>query len=908
MGRREVACSATRWSITLAVVAVLLLAFLPAPAAAACQGPAAPDLTVAGAPAPAGVAWEAQKAPAGLRPDCDYLVGVWGITSSNVFAVTSCGDLIRYDGSQWVSEGPIPMHSPDGVEPYLRDIWGTSSDLFVLGSVNWHEHCVFRRSGGRWTQETIDGHDGSYSGIWGSSSRDIFAVGGCDIGIVNHYDGASWSPDFDPAFSTGYLCDVWGSSGSDVFAVGWGESWDPYTDYWKYYGSILHYDGATWRAMAAPADAAGLNAVWGNSGSDVFAVGEWGTILHYDGIAWGRMASGSTSSLNAVWGSSGSDVFAVGEGGTILHYDGIAWSPWDSGTTKALKAVWGNAAAGFFAVGEGGTILYYYDMPERPVNISPANGAAGVSLTPILEASPYYDADDDPHVASRWQVRASSGSYDNPVWDSGSIIPPATTIAVPPGRLSGGTVYFWRVGYQQAGGRWSSYSRETSFTTAASVRPRQPVNISPAGAAIDVNLTPTLKSSPFADPDGDSHTASQWQVTATAGSYAGALFDSDTDPVDLTQITLPPGTLSSSATYHWRVRHLDSSNAWSEWSTETSFTTLAGATVPPAVLTAGASNVRPDSARLNGELLSLGTASEVRVSFQWGTAPLSYTQTTAPRVRDSAGAFFFDVEGLAAGTTIYYRARAVGDGTVFGSELSLATGAAHPSAPTVATGDADDMAAGSARLNGDLTSMGTARSVTVSFLWGFVRGGPYPNETAPAIRGEAGPFSVSLSGLASGVTFYYQARAVGDGTSYGVEKSFTIPGREPAIAALAADSGRPGDRLTVSITGLNLEGATGVDFGAGISVSGFTVVGDGEITARIAIDEGAGPGARDVTVTTPRGTATARGAFRVDGAGAGVHLWVYLVAGLGGLVGLGILTSLAIWIVRRRPRASAGAG
>jgi hypothetical protein len=69
-----------------------------------------------------------------------------------------------------------------------------------------------------------------------------------------------------------------------------------------------------------------LNAVWGSSGSDVFAVGDDGTtILHYDGSSWSSMEKMGTwpaKYLDAVWGSSGSDVFAVGKNGTILHYDG----------------------------------------------------------------------------------------------------------------------------------------------------------------------------------------------------------------------------------------------------------------------------------------------------------------------------------------------------------------------------------------------------------------------------------------------------------------------------------------------------------------------------------------------------------------------------------------------------------
>jgi len=69
-----------------------------------------------------------------------------------------------------------------------------------------------------------------------------------------------------------------------------------------------------------------LNGVWGNSASDVFAVGDRGVIIHFDGYTWSPMSSGTTSSLNGVWGSSGVDVFAVGVGngvyyeGGILHY------------------------------------------------------------------------------------------------------------------------------------------------------------------------------------------------------------------------------------------------------------------------------------------------------------------------------------------------------------------------------------------------------------------------------------------------------------------------------------------------------------------------------------------------------------------------------------------------------------
>jgi parallel beta-helix repeat protein len=104
--------------------------------------------------------------------------------------------------------------------------------------------------------------------------------------------------------------------------------------------------------------------------------------------------------------------------------------------------------------------------------------------------------------------------------------------------------------------------------------PRQPSNIFPRDGATGLSLTPTLESSAFSDHDpGDTHAASQWQITTTAGNYTSPAFDSGADTGNLTSMTVPAGTLSYS-TYYWHVRYQDSHNQWSTWSGETSFTVL----------------------------------------------------------------------------------------------------------------------------------------------------------------------------------------------------------------------------------------------------------------------------------------------------------------------------------------------
>lgn len=100
-----------------------------------------------------------------------------------------------------------------------------------------------------------------------------------------------------------------------------------------------------------------LFALWGSSGTNVFAAGDRGTVLHYDGSSWTPLDSGTEKNLRGIWGSSAANVFAVGFDGTILRYDGSSWSDLDSGIETVLLGIWGSSGTEVFAVGIFGTIL-----------------------------------------------------------------------------------------------------------------------------------------------------------------------------------------------------------------------------------------------------------------------------------------------------------------------------------------------------------------------------------------------------------------------------------------------------------------------------------------------------------------------------------------------------------------------
>jgi len=222
---------------------------------------------------------------------------------------------------------------------------------------------------------------------------------------------------------------------------------------------------------------------------------------------------------------------------------------------------------------------------------------------------------------------------------------------------------------------------EPAVAVAAS--PDTPSNVLPADGATAVSLTPFLQSSAFSDSDvWDNHAASRWQVRTSSGDYSSPVFDSGNDKSNLTAIAIPSSTLDYSTTYYWHVRHQDSHKHWSAYSNETSFTTVGAPTVPPAVVTRDATGLGTTTATLNGNLSSLGTGTSVNVSFQYGTVPGSYTNEAVAQARMATGTFSADLSGLNPGTTYYFRAKAVGDGTSYGSQITFSTSTSSNRSPS----------------------------------------------------------------------------------------------------------------------------------------------------------------------------------------------------------------------------------
>ncbi len=144
------------------------------------------------------------------------------------------------------------------------------------------------------------------------------------------------------------------------------------------------------------------------------------------------------------------------------------------------------------------------------------------------------------------------------------------------------------------------------------------------------------------------------------------------------------------------------------------------------VATNAASSVTSTTATLNGNLSAVGITGSATVSFEWGTTT-SYGNTLAgtPSPRTSAGTFTANLSGLAANTIYHFRAKAVGDGTVYGTDQTFTT-ASNSGSSTFGLNSGDSVWTDSGNVLNAMKFQNTAGTGTLTKLE------LYYNDTTPS--------------------------------------------------------------------------------------------------------------------------------------------------------------------------------
>ena len=196
-------------------------------------------------------------------------------------------------------------------------------------------------------------------------------------------------------------------------------------------------------------------------------------------------------------------------------------------------------------------------------------------------------------------------------------------------------------------------------------------------------------------------------------------------------------------------------------------TSIAGS---PSVSTTSVTDVSYTSATVGGNVTSDGGSTVTERGVVYSTSQNPTTSSSKKTSGSGTGSFSVSLSGLSQGTTYYVRAYAVNNnGTSYGEQKSFTTGA---NLPSVTTSDPTNVSSTTATVGGNVTSDGGA-AVTERGVVYSTSQNPTTSSSKKTSGSGTGSFSVSLSGLSKGTTYYVRAYAVNSkGTSYGEQKSF----------------------------------------------------------------------------------------------------------------------------------------
>lgn len=228
--------------------------------------------------------------------------------------------------------------------------------------------------------------------------------------------------------------------------------------------------------------------------------------------------------------------------------------------------------------------------------------------------------------------------------------------------------------------------------------------------------------------------------------------------------------LSTNTTYY--VRAYAVNDKGTSYGNEMEFTTLSVAPSLPSVSTGNVTGISTTSAIGSGIVVSDGGSPVMERGLCWGT---NHNPTIeGQHVAESSGTGEYNVSmtNLTMSTTYYVRAYATnGDGTAYGEEVEFTT--LGVSVPGVTTSIVTDIGQTSAIGGGNVVSDGGSDVTERGICWG-TNHNPSITDSHTSNGTGIGTFTVNMTNLTSGTTYYVRAYAVNvQGLAYGEEVEFT---------------------------------------------------------------------------------------------------------------------------------------
>jgi hypothetical protein len=370
---------------------------------------------------------------------------------------TPANRIAKWNGTSWQQVGGNGMDGTVYALAYFQEKVIAAGEFFTAGGTPANR--IAKWTGTSWQPLNLGMNDNVYAlAIYFNALRatgKFTTAGGILANRIASWDGNSWSAMGTGLNDEAYSLTVFGNDlvvgGKFTQAGGipanriakWSDSWSPL-------GAGM--DNGETRALSV-------------FGGKLYAGGSFtligGVLVNYvarwDGSNWAALGYGTNNSVYSIYPSASvGGVLAVGgmftnaggiEANRVAVWDGIAWATLGTGMSGDSSSVRSftdyaatlHAAGNFPNAGSQNVnnVALWGGLPTAPITVSPACGASGQSLTPLLDWSnvantAYYSI----------QV-ASDPNFFNLVVDTTNLIQSQYQIRA--GLLSNGETYYWHV-------------------------------------------------------------------------------------------------------------------------------------------------------------------------------------------------------------------------------------------------------------------------------------------------------------------------------------------------------------------------------------------------------------------------------------------------------------------------------
>jgi hypothetical protein len=231
-----------------------------------------------------------QIAEAGTGYFFEGLLAVHGSSPTNVYAAGHRGLLRRWDGVSWTTVGPPSS------DVYVR-VWVSGPNDVWLGTTN---NRVLRWNGQ--TMTYLPAIDAIPTGFWQAGPDDMWVLTGRTT-AWRWTGGPIWTQ----VIANGGVSAMWGSAPDNAWAIGG-------------LGVIQRWNGEAFGTPLLPkVTTLGLNRIAASGPSDIWVGGEAGTVLHYDGTSWKAQVADPMYYMQDIMVTGPGDAQVVTEGGGILR-------------------------------------------------------------------------------------------------------------------------------------------------------------------------------------------------------------------------------------------------------------------------------------------------------------------------------------------------------------------------------------------------------------------------------------------------------------------------------------------------------------------------------------------------------------------------------------------------------------